>query len=555
MAELVDHEAIHEAVAISTCNRTELYLVTADPVEAETEALGILSRQAGLRPTELLGTIYSLRGAEVVEHLFSVTAGLDSMIVGEAEVQGQVKRSYELALVEGVTGPVSNRLFRDALAAGKRVRSETEISRSNVSVSSVAVQLAADFLGELADRQRGRDRRRRERGAHGPAAVRTRRGGAVRGQPAPASGRSRWPSATAAAPCPSTSSRASSRARTSSWRRPAPHIRSWAARSSSRWPAPRMGRPLALLDLAVPRDIDPGARDCPGIALYDMDDLQQAVARNLSVREAEAEPARAIVREEVARFEDWLASLDVVPTISALRRRGDQIVEQVLRENESAWESLSEADRERLEVMARAVVSRLLHEPTLRLKGSAGDHASYRYVNALHELFGLEAALAPPGAEVTRLLRASPQAGVIRLGTRGSALALAQARWVAERLAADVEIVPITTLGDRRRDAGDKGALRGGDRGGAARRPGRPRRPFREGRARPAARGARDRRGAGARGSARRAVRRGIAGRAGRGRRRRHRQRPAARAAVGAAPGSGGACVTRQRGHASTTAG
>ena len=152
MAELVDHEAIHEAVAISTCNRTELYLVTADPVEAETEALGILSRQAGLRPTELLGTIYSLRGAEAVEHLFAVTAGLDSMIVGEAEVQGQVKRSYELALVEGVTGPVSNRLFRDALAAGKRVRSETEIARSNVSVSSVAVQLAADFLGDLTDR-------------------------------------------------------------------------------------------------------------------------------------------------------------------------------------------------------------------------------------------------------------------------------------------------------------------------------------------------------------------------------------------------------------------
>ncbi|HKR98022.1 MAG TPA: glutamyl-tRNA reductase, partial [Candidatus Dormibacteraeota bacterium] len=95
MAELVGHEAVHEAVAISTCNRTELYLVTGDPVEAESVALGILSRQAGLRPTELLGAIYSLRGSAAVEHLFSVTAGLDSMIVGEAEVQGQVKRSYE----------------------------------------------------------------------------------------------------------------------------------------------------------------------------------------------------------------------------------------------------------------------------------------------------------------------------------------------------------------------------------------------------------------------------------------------------------------------------
>ena len=122
MAELVAEDAVHEAVAISTCNRTELYLVTADPVEAENIALGILSRQAELRPTELLGAIYSLRGTAAVEHLFSVTAGLDSMIVGEAEVQGQVKRSYEMALVEGVTGPVTNRLFRDALATGKRAR-------------------------------------------------------------------------------------------------------------------------------------------------------------------------------------------------------------------------------------------------------------------------------------------------------------------------------------------------------------------------------------------------------------------------------------------------
>ena len=104
LAELVEHESVHEAVAISTCNRTELYLVVADPVEAENLALGILSRQAGLRPTELLGAIYSLHGRAVVEHLFSVTSGLDSMIVGEAEVQGQVKRSYEMALVEGVTG-------------------------------------------------------------------------------------------------------------------------------------------------------------------------------------------------------------------------------------------------------------------------------------------------------------------------------------------------------------------------------------------------------------------------------------------------------------------
>jgi glutamyl-tRNA reductase len=170
--------------------------------------------------------------------------------------------------------------------------------------------------------------------------------------------------------------------------------------------ASRMGRPLVLIDLAVPRDIEPSVRDCPGIALYDMDDLQAEVARNLSGRQTEADEALVLVREEVARFETWLDSLDVVPTISALRRRGDEIVEQVLRENESRWESLSEADRERLATMASAVVSRLLHEPTRRLRGAAGEGTSYRYVHALHELFGLEAALAPheeAPAEVARL--------------------------------------------------------------------------------------------------------------------------------------------------------
>ena len=402
LAELVDHEAVHEAVAISTCNRTELYLVTVDPVEAENAALGILSRQSGLRPTELLGAIYSLRGAEAVGHLFSVTGGLDSMIVGEAEVQGQVKRSYELALVQGVTGPVSNRLFRDALASGKRVRSETAITRSSVSVSSVAVQLAADFLGDLASR------RVVVIGA-GENAELTARALAERGVEALFVANRRYERALELAQrfsgravpfddLPQELENADIVVASTG----APH--QILGRDELEFvAASRMGRPLVLLDLAVPRDIDPAVRNCPGIALHDMDDLQQAVARNMSVREAEAEEARALVREDVDRFQAWLSELEVVPVISALRRRADEIVEQVLRENESAWESVSEADRERLAAMARAVAGRLLHEPTLRLKGSAGDDAAYRYVNALHELFGLEAALDPPDAGVTRL--------------------------------------------------------------------------------------------------------------------------------------------------------
>jgi glutamyl-tRNA reductase len=405
LAELVGHESVHEAVAISTCNRTELYLVTSDPVEAENLALGILSRQAELRPTELLGAIYSLRGSAAVEQLFSVTAGLDSMIVGEAEVQGQVKRSYEMALVEGVTGPVTNRLFRDALGTGKRVRSETDVSRSSVSVSSVAVKLAADFLGDLTDRRvlvigAGENaeltaRALRDRGVEA-LFVANRRYDRALGLAQRYGGRAipfdSLPGELEHADIVVSSTGA-------------PH--QIVGREELEFvAASRMGRPLVMIDLAVPRDIEPSVRDCPGIALYDMDDLQAEVARNLSSRRAEAEEALVIVREEVARFGDWLDSLDVVPTISALRRRGDQIVEQVLRENESRWESLSEADRERVATLASAVVSRLLHEPTRILRDAAGEGTSYRYVHALQELFELEGALSPledAPAEVTRL--------------------------------------------------------------------------------------------------------------------------------------------------------
>src|SRR5437762_2780216 len=152
LRELVQAAEVQEAAAISTCNRTELYLSAPDPVGAESLALGVLAREADTPPTELVGHLYSLRGADAALHLFRVTAGLDSMIVGEAEVQGQVKRAYELALVEGATGPILNRLFRGALAAGKRARSQTGITERGVSVPSVAVELAQRTLGDLSSR-------------------------------------------------------------------------------------------------------------------------------------------------------------------------------------------------------------------------------------------------------------------------------------------------------------------------------------------------------------------------------------------------------------------
>src|SRR3954467_13916604 len=145
-SELVESEHIREAVAISTCNRTEIYLV-GDPVGAETELLGRLSQRAGTRPTELADALYAPRNCDAARQLYRVVSGLESMIVGEAEIQGQAKRAYEAALQAGTTGPLTNRLFTAALQTGKRVRSETAIGEGRASVSSVAVGLARDLMG------------------------------------------------------------------------------------------------------------------------------------------------------------------------------------------------------------------------------------------------------------------------------------------------------------------------------------------------------------------------------------------------------------------------
>ncbi len=135
---------VREAVVISTCNRTEVYLVVGDPVQAEADVLGLLARRAGIRPTELAEAIYSPRNCDAARQLYRVTAGLESMILGEAEIQGQVRRAHEAALRAEATGPLSNRLFAAALTTGKRVRSETAIGASRVSVPSVAVDLATE---------------------------------------------------------------------------------------------------------------------------------------------------------------------------------------------------------------------------------------------------------------------------------------------------------------------------------------------------------------------------------------------------------------------------
>lgn len=379
---------VQEAVVISTCNRTEVYVVAGDPVDAESGVLTMLARKAGIRPTELAGSIYALRNCDAARHLYRVTSGLESMIVGEAEVQGQVKRAYDDALSAQSTGPLTNHLFRAALATGKRVRSETKIGERRLSVSSVAAALAAEQLEGLERREvlligagETSELAARALSDHGVEAIFV----ANRGRERAISLAQRFGGQT-----------------TSFDELPAELVRADAVICTTSSPHPilgaddvaavmaqRDGRPLLILDLAVPRDVAPEVRDVPGVALYNVDDLSAVVRRNRSVRQVEAQHAEGIVEQEIQRFAEWLGQLEVLPTVGALRARGQEIAAQIVRDNAGRWESASEKDLERIEALAQAVVNRILHEPTVRMKGMSDDRVHLR-MQVIRDLFGLE---------------------------------------------------------------------------------------------------------------------------------------------------------------------
>jgi glutamyl-tRNA reductase len=393
LAALTSNEAVREAAALSTCNRVELYLVVTDVGEAEAIALAALSRAASVPPAALLGRLRSLSGSSVVRHLFRVTAGLESIAVGEAEIQGQVKRAYELARLEGATGPIANRLFRGALEAGKRARSAS--CRPRVSVASLAVALAARELGGLEGRRAlvigsGENgeltgKALAERGARTVFVANRRyeRALALAGR---LGGRAvRLPSlrnelldADLAICCTSSSNQV------------------LALRELATVMEQRGGRALLLIDSAVPRDVDPAVGDLPHVALYDIEDLKREAVADASAGASAAVRTEPLIEHEVERFQAWLASLDVVPAISALREHAEAAVDGLLRENAGCWESPSPRDRERVAIVAQTVANRFLHEPTTRLKRAAASDASTAYVEALRVLFDWERA-APSG--------------------------------------------------------------------------------------------------------------------------------------------------------------
>ena len=365
-----------EAVCLSTCNRTELYLVDDSAEEAAGKAeASLLALEAELGPA-----LYRLRDEAAALHLFRVAAGLDSMVPGEGEILGQVRAAYEA----GSTGRVLDRLFRDALRAGRRARTETAIGESPASVSSAAAALAEQVFGDLAGRRvlligAGKVgeltlRNLASRGAE-VAFVANRSvdraeelAGRFGGTPLPLE-RVEEELARADVVLSSTS---------------AP---GWIVERGTveRALPARRGRPLFLVDLAVPRDLDPAIHELDGCYLYDIDDLQAVVAETLAGRRREAERAEAIAAAEADRFRDWQAALDVVPAIASLRARAEEIRAAELRRAK-----LTESERRAAESVTTAVLNKLLHLPTIRMKEAAAAADGVIYADAVRHLFGLE---------------------------------------------------------------------------------------------------------------------------------------------------------------------
>jgi glutamyl-tRNA reductase len=379
-SELAERTA--EAVCLSTCNRTELYVASADADAAEREALRTLTDLGG---EEIAAALYRLRDEAAALHLFRVAAGLDSLVPGEGEILGQVRHAYE----QGQVGPFLDRLFRQALHAGRKVRAQTAIGESPSSISSAAAALAQQVFGDL----------------HGRTMLLI--GAGKVSELAARNLRSRG--ATIAFVANRSVGRAEELARrVGSEARPLEEIeaaldgadvvvsstsapgfvlsREQVARTLAR----RKGRPLLLVDLAVPRDLDPAIHELPGCYLYDIDDLQAVVTETLAGRRREADAAEEIVAAEADRFRAWQASLDVVPAIASLRARAEEIRAGELEKVESRLERLSEAERRAIESMTTQIVNKLLHLPTIRMKQAATAADGVVYAETVRHLFGLE---------------------------------------------------------------------------------------------------------------------------------------------------------------------
>ncbi|HTP11115.1 MAG TPA: glutamyl-tRNA reductase [Anaerolineae bacterium] len=378
-----------ELAILSTCTRLEFYAVTrADRPEP---LLQFIEETTGVPTPELMPYLYQRTQAEAVLHLGRVASGLDSMILGEPQILGQVTEAYELGLSQRSIGPVLSTLFRYAIHTGKRARTETAISRNPASTSSVAVKLAEEVVGNLHTAhtvivgagemaELAAEALQRRGVQHITVVNRTH----DRAQPLAA----RWG---AVALTFEHLAEALIDADIVISSTGAPHIliKLPLVESVMRQ---RPDRPLVFIDIAVPRDVDPDINQIPNVRCYDIDHLDARLTDSLAERQQEVPQVETIITVETEAFMTWLNSLEIMPVISDLRAKADSIrraeVDKTLRQ----LKGLSEADRQRIEAMSEALVNKLLHDATLRLKAEAGNGHAAEYAAAVRHLFALNPA-------------------------------------------------------------------------------------------------------------------------------------------------------------------
>ncbi|MGH7466889.1 MAG: glutamyl-tRNA reductase [Longimicrobiales bacterium] len=384
-------DGVREAVLLSTCNRTELYLVTEHELE-QRELLGMLPNPPGIEVGELPSFTYLRRENSVVDHLFRVVSSLDSMLLGEPQIQGQVRSAYESALElqreQRVVGPVLSRLFENALRVGGRVRAETRLSQGAASIPSAAVELARKIFGSL----RGRQAIIVGTGEMGELALDCLASEGARvsvvsrtpGRARELASRSRGAAASVeelAGLLSATDIVVTATA--------APHAVITRAMIERVLPqGPR--EPLLIVDLALPRDVEPGVGEIDNIFLYNLDDLHHVIEGTLEKRRAEVPFAEAIIRAGVTDFWDWYRALDVVPLIRQMRDRAEQLRVQEVERALRSLPHVSDQERALIDGLTRQLLAKLLHQPTVRLREAAasGDHSDI--VAAARLLFELE---------------------------------------------------------------------------------------------------------------------------------------------------------------------
>lgn len=386
LGRLRSEVGLAEAMVLSTCNRVEIY---GRANEAVAPALVSFLADYHRRPAgELDPFLYRLEGEQAVRHAFRVAASLDSMVLGEPQILGQVKEAYQAAEKAGALGSVLNALRNRSIAAAKRARTETGIGENAVSVSYVAVELARKIFGALQDRSvllvgAGKMSELAARHLVRSGARATVLGGRTFEKA------EQLAAALGGTAAPFESLRAELMKADiviSGTGAPGIVIRAEDIQAAS---VGRRGRPLFLIDIAVPRDIDPEAAKLSGVFLYDLDDLKSVAEANLRERQKEAAAAEALVEREVNEFLEWRRSLEVVPVLVELRRRADEIRRAEVEKARKRLGPMTPEQEEALEAMTSAIVNKLLHAPTVHLKEIASNGHASEHMGLIRKLLGL----------------------------------------------------------------------------------------------------------------------------------------------------------------------